>query len=263
MAFGGLVVLVEGRYRTQVQPAGQVACLERRGISVTVVEPEDPDATAHVRGARAVIARGRSAALLATVRAAEAAGVPTVNRAAAIEAVRDKGAMAVALASADIPTPPAWTGVPAELASVLPPATYPVVVKPVYGDNGRGIEVAADAERLRRLAWAEPVALVQPFVANEGYDLKLYAAGERVWAVRAASPFGPPSPPQPAPLTDGLAELAHACGERFGLELFGVDCVMTNDGPVVIEVNDFPNYRGVPEADEVLADYADEMGRRA
>jgi glutathione synthase/RimK-type ligase-like ATP-grasp enzyme len=32
-----------------------------------------------------------------------------------------------------------------------------------------------------------------------------------------------------------------------------VDCVETPAGPVVIEVNDFPNYTGVPGADDALA----------
>jgi glutathione synthase/RimK-type ligase-like ATP-grasp enzyme len=43
--------------------------------------------------------------------------------------------------------------------------------------------------------------------------------------------------------------------ELFGLELYGVDCIETPNGPVVIEVNDFPNYSGVPGSDQLLADH--------
>jgi ribosomal protein S6--L-glutamate ligase len=56
-------------------------------------------------------------------------------------------------------------------------------------------------------------------------------------------------------LTSSLRQLALDCAALFGLELFGVDCVVTGGGPVVIEVNDFPNYTGVPDADEALADH--------
>jgi glutathione synthase/RimK-type ligase-like ATP-grasp enzyme len=49
--------------------------------------------------------------------------------------------------------------------------------------------------------------------------------------------------------------LASRCRRAFGLDLYGIDCIPTDDGPVVIEVNEFPNYTGVPQASERLADY--------
>jgi ribosomal protein S6--L-glutamate ligase len=58
-----------------------------------------------------------------------------------------------------------------------------------------------------------------------------------------------------------MRELGLRCGELFGLELWGVDCVETPDGPVVIEVNEFPNYTAVPAADERLADHVLERAR--
>jgi len=90
--------------------------------------------------------------------------------------------------------------------------------------------------------------------------VKVYAVGSRCWAVRSPSllpahPRQPADVPQPVPLTAELAEIARACGHLFGLELFGVDCLMTPDGPVVVEVNDFPNYRGAPGSDDALAEY--------
>jgi ribosomal protein S6--L-glutamate ligase len=64
-------------------------------------------------------------------------------------------------------------------------------------------------------------------------------------------------------VTDELRELALRCGELFGLELFGVDCLVTATGPVVIEVNEFPNYTGVPDADAALADHVVAAATRA
>jgi ribosomal protein S6--L-glutamate ligase len=110
--------------------------------------------------------------------------------------------------------------------------------------------------------WHEPVALAQSYLATDGYDLKLYGMGEQVWAVRKPSPFnkrneseGAESKAGLVPLTAELEQLGRRCGKLFGLELFGVDCIETDQGPLVIEINDFPNYTGVPEADQRLADY--------
>ena len=260
----GLVVLVEERYLRQRQPAGMVAALRARGVRVSVVDPEllvhDLRSAPSIARAAAVVARGRSLRLLTAMVVAEQFEVRTVNRSSAVVAVRDKAAMAAALTAASLPTPATWVGALPELARSIPSAVYPLVLKPVFGDNAQGIRVVAGPEELKRLPWPEDVALAQRFVPGDGTDVKVYAVGDRQWAVRVPSPlpqYGEASrrAPERVPLTSELAGLAAHCGRLFGLELFGVDCLCTPDGPVVVEVNDFPNYRGVPEADEALADH--------
>jgi ribosomal protein S6--L-glutamate ligase len=49
-------------------------------------------------------------------------------------------------------------------------------------------------------------------------------------------------------VTRDLLRLAVICGEAFGLSLYGVDVLETPEGPVVVDVNEFPNYTGVDEA---------------
>jgi ribosomal protein S6--L-glutamate ligase len=264
---GEIAVLVEGRYLTQRQPRGLVAELRRRGRAVTLI---DPGSTAisltddsWLAGAAVCVARGRSDALLSWLLAAERRGLPTFNRAAAVATVVDKAGMAVALASAGIPRAPTTLGSPAQLAADLPSDCYPVVVKPIRGDNCRGLALCADPDALARLAPTGEPLLAQPRVPGDGSDLKLYAVADTVWAVRKPSPLetsdgsghGGPAGAIRAELTDELRELALRCGELFGLDLFGVDCLLTPAGPVVIEVNDFPNYSAVPEADAALADH--------
>ena len=256
-------MLVEHRYRAQRQPAGLIAALDRRGVPVTTTDPEllvhDLHARSWLDGTGLVVARGRSPALLTALAIAESFGVATVNRSSAVAAVRDKAAMAAALVSAGIPTPPTWVGPAAQLAASIEPAAYPLVVKPVFGDNGLGVRLVAGPEDLPlEMPPAGPV-LAQRFVPGDGTELKVYAAGGRHWAVRVPSLFGRQGSatggPEPVPLSGPLAALADACGRAFGLDLFGVDCLLTPDGPVVLEVNDFPNYRGAPGSDDVLADY--------
>jgi ribosomal protein S6--L-glutamate ligase len=115
--------------------------------------------------------------------------------------------------------------------------------------------------------WPEPVALAQRYFQTDGYDLKLYGIGDEIWAVRKASPFNirkndVPSKDGLATITPELTDLGRRCGRLFGLDLFGVDCIETEDGVLVIEINDYPNYTNVPDANERLADYVTRRATR-
>lgn len=269
-----VVVVAEQRYLRQAQPAGLVSALRRRGVAVHVVEAEAHavrvgDEARWLDDADLVVVRGRSTAALALAALAEAAGVPTVNSRAATERVRNKAELAVAVAVAGIPCPATVLGSPRRLADELGSDEYPIVLKPVFGDNGEGLRLIAGPNEMRRVAWPEAVALGQRFVPTDGWDLKLYAIGDRVFAVRKPAPFPPgaaarlPAGAVSVPVTLALRELALRCGRLFGLELFGVDCVEAAGGPLVIEVNEYPNYTGVAGADELLADRVMELAARA
>jgi ribosomal protein S6--L-glutamate ligase len=140
------------------------------------------------------------------------------------------------------------------------------VLKPVFGDNGGRLRIVDDARRLAKLEWPEPVAIAQQLVRDDGMDLKLYGIGRDVWAIRKPSPLTPPAAgarqPGQVALTVALAALARRCGELFGLDLYGVDCVETPEGPVVIEVNEYPNYTAVPGADQRLATLVERRAAR-
>jgi ribosomal protein S6--L-glutamate ligase len=259
-------VLVEERYLTQAQPAGVVRALESRGVGVRTVVAEaasvDLSGGSWTCGSSVVLARGRSDALIGLLRSAEQSGVPVVNTAAAIQAVVDKAGQAATLSAAGLPTPTSWLGSPTALAQRddLP---FPLILKPVLGDNARGLVVVRSHEELRTVVWRETVALAQEFHRGDGCDLKVYVAGRAVWAVRRPSPVEidgskreGDDPGVPVRVTPLLRSLARACGRLFGLRLFGIDCVVGPGGaPMVVEVNDYPNYRGLPaDADEALAD---------
>ncbi len=60
---------------------------------------------------------------------------------------------------------------------------------------------------------------------------------------------------EPVPLTPALRTLALDAARTFDLDLYGIDCALTALGPVVVDVNDFPNYVGVPDVGARLADH--------
>lgn len=260
-------VLVEPRYRAQAQPAGLITALRSHGHDVLTIDPDAALTEVHddrwLWDVDVVVARGRSHALFCLLAWAESRGVATINRRAAVAAVHDKAAMAVVLAGAGVPMPKTFLGPAGDLASRIPRTAYPVILKPAFGDNCRGLRIVDTPGELMTLEWPEPLMLAQEFLPGDGRDLKLYVIGRRVWAVRKPSPLGShDEPSEPVECTSAMHSLACRCGELFGLDLYGVDCLETPAGAVVLEVNEFPNYTGVPDAGDRLAEHVRAQAKR-
>lgn len=264
-------MLAEQRYLAQSQPAGMLAALKKAGHEIVLIDPEASmfrlGDDGWLEGLDLIVGRGRSWALLCLLGWAESKGVPTINRRSAISAVHNKANMAVALAASDLPTPATFLSATAHLARNAARQDYPLILKPIFGDNCRGLEVVRTAEEMAAIDWPEPVALAQTYHKTDGYDMKLYGIGDKVWAIRKPSPFNPRDESEESragmlPLTPELEALGRKCGQIFGLELYGVDCIISGSSPLVIEINDFPNYTSVPQADELLADYVAQRARQ-
>jgi glutathione synthase/RimK-type ligase-like ATP-grasp enzyme len=215
-----------------------------------------------------VVSRGRHLAGLGLLAAASALGVPAVNDPKAIELVRNKIGMQAVLAHHDIPLPRTWFAGDPAVFGQLPRDRFPMVVKPYDGDGARGLALLtepSDVALLPPITGRRSLYLAQEYLHTDGFDLKLYGIGSKVWAVRKPSPVSFPGP-GPAEFTPGgdselveidrqLADIALTCGRACQLELWGVDVAITPDGPVVIEVNDFPTYTSVPGAGTAIAEH--------
>ena len=99
--------------------------------------------------------------------------------------------------------------------------------------------------------------LAQRYLPNRGVDVKLYVCGDRVFATRKPSPFNgdPAAAAQPLRPEPGHLDLALRCGRVFGLDIYGVDTIETEDGLAVLDVNEFPNFTAVPNAAAEIADF--------
>jgi len=169
---------------------------------------------------------------------------------------RDKVLVTALLLRAGIPVPGTWVVErPTQLAPLLNGG--PVVVKPTRGSQGRGVHVVWDTDELLELGAGDGPMLAQRFYPRQGRDRKLYCIGgqlfgvKRVWPTRTYEE----KTGEPFTVTAELRDIALQVGAVIGTDLFGLDIVISDDRPYVVDVNPFPGFKGVPEAALRLADY--------
>jgi ribosomal protein S6--L-glutamate ligase len=194
---------------------------------------------------------------LSLAAALETQGAPMLNPYRACAATQDKIVAARRLHAAGVPAPRSWvTGDFALLGELLDET--PLIVKPHRGHRGAGITVIRTASELASLTPTATPMLVQEYVEGSGEDLKVYVVGEEVFAVR--KPFSESSfteAGRQVPVTSELREIALSCGTILGLGLYGLDLVESREGPLVVDVNYFPGYKGVADVAPLLADYVE------
>ncbi|MCP3757796.1 RimK family alpha-L-glutamate ligase [Streptomyces sp. TBY4] len=258
-----LCFLVEEHYRHDGMPNEVVGRLKAWGHRVEVLRPggsllrmgEAVDAGAHDAWVLKTVSGGPGLTLL---EAAAAAGATTVNDARAIRGVRDKALAAALGRGRGLPLPPTYAAARPELLAQIPASEYPLVVKPADGSSGRAVHLVSSPERLAAMLPAlagEGMLVAQPYVPNPGTDLKVYAVGGELFATERRSPLHPDAsvPERLVPLSAEIAEIGARVGEVYGLDLYGVDILLGPDGPVVVDVNDFPSFRQVPDAVDRVA----------
>ena len=253
-----VLTLVDRRYRFQAQPSGMIAALRAHGAHVEeldetqCVTDEWRDVLMRVDVA---VARGRLPGTLAVLADVAASGVPVVDTAAAVERVRDKRIMTRLLGSTGLSTPRTAICSPEDLADV--DLEYPIIVKPVFGDNAEGLVVLDEPADLKRLRWRDSEVIVQEYRPGSGVDLKLYVIDDFIAAVRRPSPISRCTARSlgGVPVNDALRDIVKRVSAAFGLRFFGVDCLEVGGRLEVLEVNDFPNYSSVPNASELLAEH--------
>ncbi len=191
-----------------------------------------------------------------------AQGARFLNPYPACAAAQDKVVAARRLQAAGVPVPRTFvTGGTGPLRTLLE-RRGPLVVKPLRGHRGAGVHEVRSPADLAALPPLTGPVVVQDLVPGPGEDLKVYVVGDRVWAVR--KPFGPGSfavPGRPVPVSAEVEALARRAGTACGLALFGLDVIESPDGPVVVDLNYFPGYKGCPDVAGPMADYIDGYAR--
>ena len=231
--------------------------LRRHGREVRVHLPHETGdfVPAWLADAALLVHRGLNPAALAALIDLEQAGLRCCNRIAATLAVNDRHGLQQRLETAGLPVPTGslattWT------EALVRAQGRAVVVKAVDGRLGRGARVV-----VVEAAAGPPEApfpgpyLVQDRVTHDGWDRKVYVAGPayrgllKPWP-RRGSADRRPFAPEPM-----LGDLALAVGRVLGLEIYGVDFVVGGTGPLIVDVNVFPGFKGVPEAARLIVDH--------
>ncbi len=52
-----------------------------------------------------------------------------------------------------------------------------------------------------------------------------------------------------------MLKIARRVGQVFGLDLYGVDVLETEEGLMLVDINDFPSFNGVPRKAACIAEY--------
>jgi ribosomal protein S6--L-glutamate ligase len=192
----------------------------------------------------------------------EGQGVPVVNAARAVETAVDKYLSLVRLEAAGLDVPRTWVGETAEEAlAAFDELGGDVVIKPLFGSEGRGLVRVTDRETAWRVVHAleriGSVLYLQAYLPHEGRDVRLFVIGARViGAIRRHAPrhdwrtnVAQGGRAEATPVDDDLGGLAVRAARAVGADVAGVDILQAGDGRAyVIEVNAVPGWKALAEA---------------
>ncbi|MFJ3333375.1 RimK family alpha-L-glutamate ligase [Streptomyces sp. NPDC086766] len=213
--------------------------------------------------------KARTPHALALARDLERRRACVINSAAATALCQDRTAMAALALGAGLPFAATRTFTTLAGLASGPALSGPVVVKSRHSRRHDVVARVEGPSHLRDLAAAHPdePVVVQDFAPNDGWDHKLWAIGDRLFAGLRRSELSPGGrgPTRTLPLEDlppGWPALVHRVGEVFSLDVYGVDIIDRGHGaPLIVDVNAFPGIRDQPGAPEALAALISRKGR--
>jgi ribosomal protein S6--L-glutamate ligase len=186
----------------------------------------------------------------------ETAGVTVLNTAKAIECAVDKYLATCRLEAAGLPVPPTVACEKSEDSlAAFADLGGDVVVKPIFGSEGRGIVRVSDPDlalrTFRTLERLNAVLYIQRYIPHEGCDVRVMILDGRViGAMRRCSPddfrtnVSRSAATVPHEPTDTEAEWALRGARSVGARFAGVDILYDRSGAgYVIEVNAVPGWR--------------------
>jgi ribosomal protein S6--L-glutamate ligase len=259
--------------RAATQLGHTAEAVDFRRVRAVVSGPADP-----LTGFEAVLVRTMPPGSLEQVvfrmdvlHRLEARGVRVLNPPRALETCVDKYLATARLEAAGLPVPP--TAVCQDADSALEAFAAlggDVVVKPLFGSEGRGMVRVSDPElawrTFRTLERTQCVLYLQQFVRHPGWDLRVFVLGGCVlaamrrhanggWRTNIAQ-GGKGEVMRP---TAAEERLALAAAAAVGTPVAGVDLLPGAGGWYVLEVNAVPGWRALAPVTGV--DVAVEMVR--
>jgi len=193
----------------------------------------------------------------------EANGTPVINSPRAIEAAVDKYLALAKLQAVGLTIPPTVVCQTTEDAREgFAALGGDVVIKPLFGGEGRGICRVSDPDvafrTMKTLCQVNAVLYLQKFIDHVGCDLRLFVLGDEVLGIRRRNVddwrtnISRGAIAEPLVITAELAELARRGARAVGAAIAGVDVLDGRDGRRwVLEVNAVPGWKALAQALDV------------
>ena len=198
----------------------------------------------------------------------ERLGMLIINPALSIERSVDKYYALALLEEHGIPVPrTAVTESHEEALKCFHALGGDVVLKPLFGSRGVGSTRISDpdvaARVFRTISFYHGVLYLQEFIPHGVSDIRAFVVGDRVvasmnriaetWKTNVSLGAKPVS----TNLDEELENLAVKAAEVIGCKVTGVDILEGPNGPVVVELNSQPGWRGLQSVTEI--NIADEI----
>lgn len=195
-------------------------------------------------------------------------GLYVVNPPEAIEHCVDKYDILAILEDNSVPVPrTAVTESPKEALRLFHELGGDVIVKPIFGSRGIGSTRVTDPEVastvFKAITFYHGVIYIQEFVPHGFSDIRAFVIGDRVAAaMRRVSTswktnYSQGACPEPVKMESSLEDLAVKSAKLIECKIAGVDIVESPKGPMVIEVNSQPGWKGLQSVTKI--NIADEI----
>ncbi|WP_448614954.1 ATP-grasp domain-containing protein [Modestobacter sp. URMC 112] len=207
-----------------------------------------------------VLLKSRSVEARRVAQTAQRAGSLVVNSPDATAAALDRAVTAEALDRAGVPAPRSWSVPALRQLAYGPSLPWPLVVKSRTSSRRDLVRLVGSRTQLVELLpeWGDEPVVAQEFAANDGFDVKMWVIGADLSAARRRSALestdkGSDELLDPAHLPEDWTRSVRDAGAALGLQLYGVDLLVSGGRPVVVDVNPFPGFRGAAHpADSLL-----------
>jgi len=195
-------------------------------------------------------------------------GLYVINPPEAVEHCVDKYDLLAILEENGIPVPrTAVTENVSEALKAFNELEGDVVVKPIFGSRGIGSTRVKDSEVastiFRAITFYHGVIYLQEFVHHGFSDIRAFIVGDRVIAAmrRVANTwktnYSQGARPKPLMLNKTMEEMAIKSAKLIECRIAGVDILESPRGPLLVEVNSQPGWRGLQSVTRV--NIADEI----
>jgi RimK family alpha-L-glutamate ligase len=186
----------------------------------------------------------------------ERQGFLVINPAEAIEHCADKYDILALLEDNNIPVPRTFaTESVNEALTAFTDLGSDVILKPIFGSRGIGATRIVDSEIaatiFKAITFHHGVIYIQEFVPHGYSDIRAFVVNNQVIAAmrRVAESwktnYSQGAKPTPLELTPEFEELAVKSTGVIGCKIAGVDILESPIGPVIVDVNSQPGWKGL------------------